>query len=102
MSVYMIIDLEVEDRETYEEYVERVPAIVRKHGGRYLARGGDVTPLGGGWDPERVVLIEFESAEQMERCFASAEYLELAPLRERSTVSRSIAVEGWSPTDGPR
>jgi uncharacterized protein (DUF1330 family) len=99
VSVYMIIDLEVKDWQTYGEYVERVPAVIAKHGGRYLVRGGDVTPLGGGWTPERVVLIEFDSARQMERCFASEEYSELAPLREKSTVSRSIAVQGWSAND---
>ncbi len=99
MAVYMIVELEVLDPETYARYVERVPALVQKHGGRYVVRGDAVTPLGGGWDPERIVVIEFESADQMERCFASEEYRQLAPLRESSTVSRSILVEGCLPAE---
>ena len=99
MAVYMIIDLEVKDRGEYARYLESVPEVIQKHGGNYLVRGGAVTPLGGGWEPERIVVIAFETAAAMERCFASDEYLELAPLREQSTVSRSIVVEGWSPAD---
>lgn len=94
MSVYMIVEIKVEDEWLYAEYVEKVRAIVEKHGGRYLVRGGVVTPLSGGWNPERVIVIEFESAEQVRRCFSSPAYVELAPLREQSTVSRAIVVDG--------
>jgi uncharacterized protein (DUF1330 family) len=84
VAVYMIVELEVLDPETYARYVERVPALVQKHGGRYVVRGDAVTPLGGGWDPERIVVME---------------YRQLAPLRESSTVSRSILVEGCLPAE---
>jgi uncharacterized protein (DUF1330 family) len=94
MSVYMIIEIKVKDAEVYAEYVENVRAVVEEHGGRYLVRGGVVTPLSGDWNPERMIVIEFETAEQVRRCFNSAEYLELAPLREQSAVSRAIVVDG--------
>lgn len=94
MSVYMIIEIQVEDEWLYAEYVEKVRAIVEEHGGRYLVRGGVVTPLSGDWNPERMIVIEFESNEQLRRCFGSPEYLELAPLRKQSTVSRAIVVDG--------
>ncbi len=94
MSVYLIIEIEVKDRDIYSRYVERAPEIIKKYGGKYLARGGKVTPLMGDWNPERLILIEFESIEQIQKCFQSPEYLGLAPLREQSTVSRSIIVDG--------
>ena len=94
MSVYMIIEIQVEDEWLYAEYVEKVRAIVEEHGGRYLVRGGVVTPLSGDWNPERMIVIEFESTEQVRRCFNSPEYLELAPLRKQSAVSRAIVVDG--------
>jgi uncharacterized protein (DUF1330 family) len=97
MPVFLIIEIAIKDRELYSHYVEKVPAIIEKHGGRYLARGGTVTPLMGDWNPERVILIEFDTAEQIHKCFQSPEYLEIAPLREQSTTSRSIIVEGYSP-----
>ena len=94
MSVYMIIEIKVKDAGMYAEYVENVRAIVEKHGGRYLVRGGAVTPLSGDWNPERMIVIEFETVEQVRRCFGSPEYLELAPVRERSAASRAIVVDG--------
>ncbi len=76
--------------------MEKVPATVRKYGGRYVVRGGAVTPLTGDWRPERIIVLEFPTAEQMQRWNVSPEYLELAPLRVRSTKTRAIAVEGHS------
>jgi len=90
----MIIEIEVKDAGTYAEYVENVRAIVEKHGGRYLVRGGMVTPLSGDWNPERMIVIEFETVEHVRRCFGSPEYLKLAPVRERSAASRAIVVDG--------
>jgi uncharacterized protein (DUF1330 family) len=99
MPVYMIIEIEVVDKEIYTEYMEKVPATVEKYGGRYIVRGGAVTPLTGGWRPERMIVLEFPSAEQMQRWNFSPEYLELAPLRIRSAKTRAIAVEGCSIED---
>jgi uncharacterized protein (DUF1330 family) len=101
MSVYLIVEIEIEDENLYSRYVEGVADVVHGHGGRYLARGGSVTPVSGGWVPERVVLIEFDTAEQVERCFSSPEYARLAPLRERSTKSRAIVVQGCSSRESP-
>lgn len=101
MAVYMIIDISVHDPGPYAEYVSRVAHIVRRYGGRYLVRGGPVTPMFGGWRPERIIVIEFDSHEDVRRCFQSPEYLALAPLRERSTESRAIVVDGLPPSPDP-
>jgi uncharacterized protein (DUF1330 family) len=94
MPVYLIIDVAVIDPELYAEYVEQVPAVVERYGGRYLARGGDVVPLTADWRPQRIILIEVDSIDQVRDCFTSPEYLALAPLREESTTSRAIIIEG--------
>ncbi len=98
MSVYMIIEIEIKNSQLYSKYVEKVPKVVEKYGGRYLARGGKITPLFGDWNPERIIIIEFESIQSLQKCFNSSEYFELAPLREQSTITKSIAVEGYLPT----
>jgi uncharacterized protein (DUF1330 family) len=97
--VYLIAEVEVVNPERYARYAERVPAIIEKYGGRYLVRGGQVSPMSGHWDPQRLIVMEFESAEQLKRCFTSPEYLEILPLREQSTASRAIVVEGYSPPE---
>jgi len=94
MACYLIIEIKVLDSDLYSQYVQKVPEVVSNYGGRYLARGGEVTPITGNWNPERVILIEFDSIDQVQRCFQSSEYLELAPLREKSTRSRAIIVQG--------
>ena len=96
MSAYMIIEIEVLDRETYSRYVAQVREVVEQYGGRYLARGGNVIAMSGDWKPERVILIEFGSARQARECFASPEYKAIAPLREKSTRTKAIIVEGES------
>jgi uncharacterized protein (DUF1330 family) len=90
----MIIETKIFDDQTYSEYVLEVKTLVEKHGGRYLARGGKVVPFVGGWDPERIIVIEFGSMNEWEKCFKSAEYLKIAPLRENSVETRAIVVEG--------
>jgi uncharacterized protein (DUF1330 family) len=94
MPAYFIAEIQVLDPSLYARYVERVPDIVKKYGGRYLVRGGQATSFSGDWNPQRLILIEFADRGQLERCFSSPEYREIAPFRERSTVTRAIIVEG--------
>ena len=91
---YMLVEIEVLDPVAYAEYVERVPATVARYGGRYVVRGGAPVPLTGDWRPERIILLEFPSAERMAEWNASPEYQALAPIRIRSTRTRAIALEG--------
>ena len=97
VSVYMIAEMTIKDDKLYSDYVARVPEVIAKYGGRYLVRGGPVTPLSGNWHPERIIVIEFETLEDVRRCFASKEYRELAPIRERSAAGKAIVVEACPP-----
>jgi uncharacterized protein (DUF1330 family) len=97
MPIYLIIDIAIIDPDVYGEFVARVPAVVEKYGGRYLARSGEVSTMVGDWRPERIVLIEFESIEQVQEFFASPEYVDLVSLREQSAATRAIIVEGYEP-----
>jgi len=90
----MLIEIKVLDDELYTRYAEKVPEIVKKHGGRYLVQGGKVIPMFGNWNPERIVLIEFETEEKLRNCFNSVEYLKIASFRENSTITKSVIVNG--------
>ncbi len=94
MAAYFIVEIEVHDPVPYAEYLRLVPPLVAKHGGRYLVRGGEVTPVFGGWEPKRLVVIEFPSAAHIRAWLGSPEYREVAPYRERSTSTKAIIVEG--------
>jgi uncharacterized protein (DUF1330 family) len=95
MTVYIIIDLEIIDETLYAGYVDRVYDVVTRYGGQYLVRGGGITPVSGNWHPQRMVIIAFPQIEDLRACFNSPAYQDLAPLREKSTVSQAIVVEGY-------
>jgi uncharacterized protein (DUF1330 family) len=65
MPVYLIIEIEVRDPDLYAEYTEQVLPLVERNGGRYLVRGSEVYPVSGDWHPERLVLVQFESMDQV-------------------------------------
>lgn len=94
VAVFMIIEITILELDLYQEYMEKVPRVIEKYGGKYIVRSGKVIPLSGNWSPERIIVIWFESEEHLRKCFASSEYISLAPLRERSTTGKAIMVEG--------
>lgn len=95
MSIYMIVEpKEIMDKEKYKEYTQKVPKIIEKFGGRYLTRNGEVSLIEGNWEPERLVIIEFESKDKFETWWNSPEYREIAILRECSAKVNAIVVQG--------
>lgn len=94
MTAYLIAEIDITDAETYKEYQTMVPATVKQYGGRFLARGGAVVPKEGGWNPVRVIVIEFPSMEVAKAWYDSPEYAPALDIRLRATKSRLILVEG--------
>ena len=78
----------------YAEYIAQVRPIVERYGGRYLVRTDQVIPMQEGDCPDRVILIEWDTREQLETCFSSEEYRRICEKRERSVDSRAMIVEG--------
>lgn len=99
MPAYVIAEIEVKDWEKFEEYRERVPATIAAHGGKYLARGGEVEHLEGDRPPKRTIILEFESMERVRQWWASDEYGTLKALRRSASVGNIMLVEGLSPAD---
>ena len=51
MPAYVIVESDVTDPERYEQYKAATPAAIAAGGGRFLARGGELTVLEGDWQP---------------------------------------------------
>jgi len=95
MPTYLFVEIRsIEKPDLYSQYVEKVAPLVRRFGGKYLVRGGSVT---GSDVPQRAILIAFDSRSDLEACFQSADYRAIAPLREQSTHSRALILEGCPP-----
>jgi uncharacterized protein (DUF1330 family) len=80
------------DMERFKPYAEAVPDVVRSFNGRFLARGGTVTPLAGSFVPERVVLIEFPTADDALGFYISDRYAPLLKVRLATTEARLVIV----------
>lgn len=94
MPAYIINDMEVTDPRLFEEYRKLSPPTVAQYGGRFLARGGQTETLEGDWSPRRLVLLEFPSLERARAWIDSPEYAPARRLRQLSSVSNLILVEG--------
>ncbi|MBN2484021.1 MAG: DUF1330 domain-containing protein [Candidatus Omnitrophica bacterium] len=91
----MVIEIAVHDKNMYAQYIEEVYPIVKKYGGTYLVRTENVAPITGNWHPERIIILRFKSITALQRCFQSAEYTRISHLREDSTTSKAIIVDGY-------
>ncbi len=94
MPAYVIVDIDVYDPETFEEYRKLAPASIAAFGGRYLARGGETAVLEGTWEPKRIVLLEFESMDRARAWIESTEYAPARKLRRAAARANMVAVQG--------
>ncbi len=94
MAAYVIVEIETTDQLGMKAYREAAAPTVAVHGGRYLVRGGPVQTLEGGWNPERLAVLEFDSVERARAWWDSAEYREPKLLRRAAGKTKMIIVEG--------
>ena len=94
MGAYIIVQINVNDPERYENYKKMVPPTLEPYGGRFLVRGGKVENLEGGWNPARMVVIEFDSVERAKAWWGSSEYAEAKALRQVTADTEMIVAQG--------
>ena len=95
MSAYVVVQVVVEDPVRYEDYKSMVPPSLVPYGGRFIVRGGNVETLEGDWEPKRLVMVEFPSVEKAKQWWASAEYKDAKALRQATSKTQMIVVEGF-------
>ena len=93
MAAYLIADVKVTDPAAFEEYLASVPAVDERYGAKFLA-GGAIRVLEGVWRPSRLALVEFADMATLSRWYDSPEYARIRPIRQGSTESRIIALDG--------
>jgi uncharacterized protein (DUF1330 family) len=94
VAAYVIAEVTITDPQGFEAYRQMVPATVAKYGGKFVVRGGALEKLEGNWEPMRLVIIEFESAERAMQWWASEDYREAKELRQRTAQTNLIVIEG--------
>ena len=94
MPAYVIFDEKVHDPSRLEEYKSLAGPSIARMGGRFLARGGTTVSLEGDWNPQRMVVIEFESVEQARAWYDSPDYQAAKRARQGAMLMKALVIEG--------
>ena len=95
---YWIARVDVTDMEGYQAYVKAIAKPLARYGAKYVTRGGIYEAVEGA-SRARNVTIEFASYADALACYRSDDYQAAIPLRQSSSDSELVIVEGY---DGPQ
>ena len=105
-KIMMVLDITVNDSLQYQQYRLKVEPLIEKYGGVYLVRSGGmafdpdparkVIPVEGNWNPNRLIIIQWDSMEQLQYFSNSAEYKDVAKNRGNSASTKSIIVRKYN------
>ena len=94
MSVYLIADIKVTDDGWVPEYAANVHNLVKKHGGRYLSRSGNIETLEGqDKDSTLIAILEFPSREALDGFASDPEYAPYGQARQSGSVSNFYVID---------
>ncbi len=95
MAALVIADVKVANPDQYQQYTALSPVAIKAAGGEILARGGQVDVLEGQWQPNRVVVVRFESMAAAHAFYDSALYRQAREKRAGATdYFNLVVVEG--------
>ena len=94
MPAYVIARVEVTDMDKYREYMKATPESIRKHQGKFIARGGEPVILEGEQETRRVVILEFPTKEMAQAWYFSKEYQDAKKIRKDAAHASFIIVDG--------
>ena len=104
-KIFLVLDITVHDSILYEQYRKEVEPLIKKFGGSYLVRSGfkvfdndpdtKLIPAEGNWTPDRLIITEWESIEQLQKFAKSDEYQQVLQLRINSSSTKSVIVKEY-------
>lgn len=91
---YAVLEIDVQNQDAYaKEFLPNAAKAISSAGGKYIARGGQVTAIEGG-PPKRSTIIQFENAAKAKAAFDSAAYREARKAGDKYATYRIYIVEG--------
>ena len=96
---YWLACTRITDRVAYKQYTDRVPDIIKKQGGKVLARGGRHRIMEGPENFHRFVVIEFSTLEQAVASFESLDCQDVSTFRRNGgRIVENVIVKGRDAT----
>jgi uncharacterized protein (DUF1330 family) len=93
MAVYLIAQIQINDRDEYGKYEAGFLEIFSKYPGEILVVSEDAVILEGDWPYTRTVVLRFPSAEDAQSWYESDEYQALAQHRLRASTANIVMTE---------
>jgi uncharacterized protein (DUF1330 family) len=90
---YWIARVTVNNPAEYPKYIEGAAAAFKRHGAKFIVRGGRSEAVEGP-GRSRNVVIEFASFEEALACYNSPDYQAAAKIRQTCAEGEIIIVEG--------
>ena len=94
MSVYMMAQIVIDDRETYAKYEAGFAEAFAGHQGKMLAVDEHPRTLEGTWPYTRTVLIEWPDEASAMAWYESDEYQAIIKHRHAASVANLVMVKG--------
>ena len=94
MVAYVIAEVNIHNSERYADYTAVTPGTVEKYGGKFIVRGGNPQALEGDAPPQRVVVIEFATADAAKAWYNSPDYSSVISIRQEASDGKLMLVEG--------
>ncbi|CAF3543638.1 unnamed protein product [Fusarium graminearum] len=101
MVAYVVCQMSIHDPSTYRKYTALTPAVVKRHGGRFLTRGDPVSTLEGDTFKNRMVILEFPDEEAVNRWYEDPDYAAAMKFRHEASVGSMLVQEGQQNTENP-
>ena len=95
MSVFFLGQVQIENPDEYQKYLQGFFSILEKYNGVFLAGGDNTEVIEGEWFSTRSIIIQFADREEAMNWHDSQEYQQLAKHRWNSTTSNLVLVQGW-------
>jgi uncharacterized protein (DUF1330 family) len=94
MAAYVVVNIQITDAERDPEFHDRIAETIARYAGKYLVSGGKVDVLEGDWEPQRLVILEFESVERCYEWYNSLEYPLLSQQHHEVAYTQFVIVAG--------
>ena len=94
MSVYVVAQLRFTDEPAYRRYQSRFAGVFRGSGGRLLVADEAPVVLEGAWANDKLVIMEFESAEAARSFLVSTAYQSISEDRRAGAETIALLARG--------
>jgi uncharacterized protein (DUF1330 family) len=97
MPACVVAWVTVADPSRIPRYAAAAPAVIERHGGRYLFSGAGAQRLEGDWGANGMAVIEFPSHEPAPAWYDSPEYSPLRALRQTAGPTALLITPDTTP-----